>query len=246
MKSRTRLICALIKKRHDPAQILVRLAIRRALAGCGSALDVGCGSKSWTLRDLGLPNTAGIEAYEPAFQEAQRLSTHDRLVLGDARELGRWFEPRQFDACIAINVIEHLNKEDGLRLLCQMEQIAVKRVVLFTPNGFLPQGHRVPGDLQAHLSGWGPAEMSGYGYRVSGLLGPKSLRGAHHVLLRRPAVSWGVVSLLGHFLWTRRHPGAAAAILCVKDLKGAPVPHARRAPTPGQPEYAPIRPLART
>jgi hypothetical protein len=128
----------------------------------------------------------------------------------------------------------------------QMERIAVKRVVLFTPNGFLPQDHRVPGDLQAHLSGWGPAEMSGYGYRVFGLLGPKSLRGAHHVLIRRPAVSWGLVSLLGHFLWTRRHPGTAAAILCVKNLEGAPLPDAQRAVARGRQEYAPIRPLART
>jgi hypothetical protein len=246
MKSRTGVVCALARKRIDPAQILVRLAIRRALVGCASALDVGCGSKSWTLRDLELSNTAGIEAYEPAFLEARRLNTHDHLVLGDARDLVRWFKPRQFDACIAIDLIEHLNKEDGLRLMRQMEQIALKRVVLFTPNGFLPQGHREPGDLQTHLSGWGPDEMNGYGYRVYGQLGPKGLRGEHHVLKRRPAIAWGLVSLLGHFFWTQRHPGAAAAILCVKDLEATPVPHPQGAVAQRKSDFASCRPLAPT
>ena len=59
--------------------------------------------------------------------------------------------------------------------------------------------------------------MTNYGYRVIGLLGPKSLRGEYHAIKRRPRIFWGIVSLLGHFLWTRNHPAKAAAILCVKE-----------------------------
>jgi len=246
MKSRARLVYALLKKRYDPAQILVRLALRRALVGCSSALDVGCGGRCWTLRDLGVSNTTGLEAYEPAFREAQRLKTHDHLIQGDARELDWRFEPGQFDACIAIDVIEHLSKEDGLSLLRQMEQVALRRVVLFTPNGFLPQDHRVPGDLQAHLSGWEPTEMIDRGYRVSGLLGPKVLRGQHHALTRRPAVGWGLVSLLGHFLWTRRRPEAAAAMFCIKNIEAALVPDVQNVFALQQSDYAMRRPLAPT
>jgi hypothetical protein len=87
--------------------------------------------------------------------------------------------------------------------------------------------------------------MNAYGYRVSGFLGPKRLRGQHHLLIR-PALPWGVVSLLAHFLWTRRHPDAAAAMLCVKELDGAPVAQAQSIPPPKKTEYAGCRPMIRT
>jgi len=88
---------------------------------------------------------------------------------------------------------------------------------LFTPTGFLPQRHTESDDLHVHLSGWEPEEMRRYGYRVVGVLGPKSLRGEWHHLKRRPKAFWGLISLLGHFTSTRRNPELAAAILCVKE-----------------------------
>ena len=89
-------------------------------------------------------------------------------------------------------------------------------MVLLTPSGFLPQGHTASDDLQAHRSGWEPAEMAALGYAVTGMLGPKSLRGEYHRLRHRPRVFWGIVSFVGHLLWTRWAPAKAAAILCVK------------------------------
>jgi len=91
-------------------------------------------------------------------------------------------------------------------------------LAFFTPSGFLRQGHAASNDLEEHLSGWEPAEMERYGYQVLGLLGPKCLRGEYHSLKRSPAAFWGIVSLLGHFTWTRRRPEQSAAILCVKTL----------------------------
>ncbi|HXP62481.1 MAG TPA: class I SAM-dependent methyltransferase [Dongiaceae bacterium] len=221
MRSRAGLILVLLRAGQDPAQITVKLALRRLLKPCQSVLDVGCGS-ALTLRQLGLPNTTGIEGYEPAFEEAKRRRTHDHLVLGDVCNLAAYFQPRQFDACVALDVIEHQTKADGLRLMEQMERIAARRVVFFTPNGFLPQGHLVPDDRQTHLSGWEAAEMERYGYRVVGCLGPKKLRGERHHLTRRPALFWAIVSLAGHFLWTHRRPAQAAALLCCKTIAPPP------------------------
>ena len=99
-----------------------------------------------------------------------------------------------------------------------MERIALKKVVLFTPSGFLPQRHTANDDLQEHLSGWDPSEMTGHGYEVTGLLGPKRLRGEYHVIKKRPRVFWGIISLVEHYIWTRNRPEKAAAILCVKEL----------------------------
>jgi len=217
MKSRMGLIISLIKRGYDPAQILVMLAIRRSLVGCEHVLDVGCG-KAPTMKLLGVPHSTGLEGYRPDFEEARKSGLHEQMVCDDLKNLSRCFAPNQFDACIALDVIEHLAKDDGLKLMQDMESIAKKRVIFFTPSGFLPQRHAAKDDLQAHLSGWDAKEMEQYGYQVIGLLGPKRLRGERHALKRRPLILWAVVSLLGQICWTRYHPEQAAAIFCVRTV----------------------------
>ena len=197
-------------------QIVVRLGIRSALKGCNSVLDVGCGPKS-PLQVLGFESLAGIEGYAPAYEAAKSAKTHDELVLGDIRFLEQYFKPSSFDACVALDVIEHLTKEDGLKLMASMEKIASRKTLFFTPNGFLPQRHGDDDDLQLHLSGWEAREMRKQGYRVFGSLGPKILRGEGHQLKYRPRAFWAGTSLVGHFLFTRWLPEYAAAILCVKE-----------------------------
>ncbi len=220
MKSTTRVVLESLRQGADPAQIVVKLALRKSLTGSESVLDVGCGVSS-AMRLIGIPRLVGIEGYQPAVEQARKLKTHDEIIHGNVQELDRFFQPKQFDACVALDVIEHLIKPDGVKMMKDLERIAKKRVVLFTPSGFLPQRHAANDDLQEHLSGWEAAEMAGYGYRVLGLLGPKNLRGEYHAIKGRPRVFWGVISLLSHFLWTRTHPEKAAAILCVNNLSGS-------------------------
>lgn len=215
MRSRTQLIIHLLKQGLDPAQILTRLAFRKALEGSNKVLEVGCG-KSPNMKWLGIQNSTGIDGYAPYLEEARRENLHAELVLGDARELERYFKPGQFDTVVALDLIEHLTKEDGLRMMRSMETIASRKVVFFTPSGFLPQHSYENNDLQEHLSGWEAEEMEKLGYKVIGLLGPKKLRGEMHVLKGRPRFLWAIISLLGHFVWTRWCPSKAATILCVK------------------------------
>lgn len=215
MTTQWRLLRTLIRRGFDPAQILVWLALRRALRGCDSVLDVGCGGNS-NLRLLEARRLAGIDGWAPSVEKARTNNTHDEVSLGDVRELDKLFRPGQFDACVALDVIEHLPKEDGLKLAAAMERVAGKAVVFLTPKGFLPQRHTEQSDLQVHLSGWEPAEMRGLGYRVLGMLGPKALRGEYHVLKHKPRALWAVASLFCQLVWCRWRPGSAAAILCVK------------------------------
>jgi 2-polyprenyl-3-methyl-5-hydroxy-6-metoxy-1,4-benzoquinol methylase len=219
MRSAFHLILLLARQGFDPAQILFRLILRKHLKDCDTVLDVGCG-KFMNLRWLGVNNTVGIDGYEPDLNEALRRGTHDKLVLGNVCNLDEHFKPNQFDAVIALDVIEHLTKDDGSRMLQSMERIARRKIIIFTPNGFLPQHHLERSDLQEHLSGWEVSEMQSQGYHVFGLLGPKSLRGEFHVLKGRPKSFFGLVSLTGHFLWTRWFPSRAAAIFCIKTKLG--------------------------
>lgn len=217
MRSRLNYFFRLLKTKHDPNQILVKFALRNALNNCESVLDIGCGTAP-TMRELGVARTVGVEGYRPFFDQAKRENLQDDLVECDVREISRHFEAKQFDACVALDLIEHLPKADGLELLRSMEAIAKKRVILFTPNGFLPQRHADNDDLQEHLSGWEPGEMRKLGYEVVGLLGPKTLRGEYHKLKNRPAAFWGIVSFFAQCFSTKRNPERAAAILCVKYL----------------------------
>src|SRR5688500_11883170 len=115
MESKLGLIRTLVRQRADPFQILTMLRLRRELSDCRSVLDVGCGNAS-PLRWLKLGDLTGVEGYAPSFQEANKNKTHHRLIQGDVRELNQLVGSSRFDACIALDVIEHLDKRDGLAL----------------------------------------------------------------------------------------------------------------------------------
>jgi len=46
-------------------------------------------------------------------------------------------ESKSFDIVIAMDLIEHLPKSDGYKLLYEMERIARKACMIMTPNGFV-------------------------------------------------------------------------------------------------------------
>jgi SAM-dependent methyltransferase len=202
----------------NPSLLALMHEIRRSLKGCETVLDVGCGELS-PLRFVHGVQLVGVDGYAPAVERARQRGTHDEYVLGDVKGLGTLFPVRRFDACVALDVIEHLPKEDGWRMLEGMERLATKRVIIFTPNGFVPQ-HSKDGDLQEHLSGWLPDEMRARGYIVVGMHGPKSLRGEYARLKHRPKVFWGLVSVLAHYLHTRRRPEKAFSLFCCKHKDG--------------------------
>ncbi len=202
---------------RNPSLLMLISELRRGLHGCRTVLDVGCGKAS-PLRFVPGMRLVGVDGYAPDLEEARRNRTHDEFVLGDVRQLRQLFPEKQFDACVALDVIEHLPKEDGWRMLEAMESLAEKRVIIFTPNGFMPQRSQ-GGDLQEHLSGWTPDEMQARGYTVFGVYGPKGLRGEYHRVRYSPAVFWVLVTFLGHYLQTRRSPQKSAAIFCVKSIQ---------------------------
>lgn len=201
---------------RNPGLLAVVAQLRRDLRDCKSVLDLGCGYNS-PARFLNGRHLVGIDGYEPDLERARQRGTHDEYICGDVRRAAELVPGRRFDACIALDVIEHLTKEDGWQMLKAMEQIAVKKVIIFTPNGFVPQFSE-NGDLQQHLSGWETGEMRQVGYRVVGMNGPKSLRGEKASIKYRPRLFWITVSLLGQCIYSRRRPETAFSIYCSKEL----------------------------
>ena len=132
-------------------------------------------------------------------------------------ELTKHFKDKSFDCVVALDLIEHLTKEEGAKLLKDIERIAKKKVVIFTPNGFVPQGEYDGNTYQIHKSGWGFKEMEKKGYKVYGLNGLKVLRGEYAKVKLKPEALWERISY-GSRLLTKAIPSASYQILAVKSV----------------------------
>ena len=203
----------------DPFDQQLRRELERELVGsCETVLDLGCGRASPLGHfSRGFRRCVGVDLFEPYLQESVAAGIHTAYECIDVMDIARHFEPREFDCVVALDLIEHLPKDTGLELLRMMETIAARKVVVFTPNGFVPQQAYDGNPWQEHRSGWDVSEMESRGYRIVGLHGWKRLRGELGRARLRPARLWELVAL-----WTqpavRRHPRNAFHLLCVKDV----------------------------
>ena len=164
-----------------------------------------------------MTRTVGVDLDRPSIEQSQANGTHHEYIVMDVMDIGRVFSERSFDAVLASDLIEHLPKADGNRLIEMMEGIAAKRVIIFTPNGFVPQNADDHNQQQVHLSGWTADEMRMRGYDVIGVNGLKQLRGERAQVRWKPRLVWRTISLLSQHLTTRR-PERAFSILCVKQI----------------------------
>lgn len=78
------------------------------------------------------------------------------------------FRSKEFDVAVCLEVIEHLPRQSGERLLNELERIA-KKVIISTPNRYLKQGHFDNNPLQTHLSEWKVSDFNMRGYKVRGV-----------------------------------------------------------------------------
>jgi 2-polyprenyl-3-methyl-5-hydroxy-6-metoxy-1,4-benzoquinol methylase len=166
----------------------------------------------------------GVDGYRPAIEESKSQKIHDKYIVGDIKKLNTLIKRKSFDATIALDVIEHLKKEDGYRLLDSMERAARKRVILVTPNGFVPQFNK-DNKLQAHLSGWTVDDFVQKGYEVEGIYGTKFcniFRNEQAELKWKPQalwkLVWGLLFVISHYLYTKKHPKHSIGLLAVKRL----------------------------
>jgi SAM-dependent methyltransferase len=210
--------------------------IERAVGEAGSLLDVGCGTRSPVRSFSRRPaRLVGVEAHDPTAELAGASGLYDEVLTADARALDTLFEPSSFDVVLAVDVLEHLERNDGHALIRAMEQVARERVVVFTPNGFVPQGEREGNPFQVHRSGWTGGELRRLGYRISGVHGLRFLRGEEARIRWRPRRGWALVADLTQPV-AARVPTLAYHLLAVRDLTTPPEysPSGVAAPSPAR------------
>jgi len=114
----------------------VSALLRKEIDTAWSILDIGSG-RNPSIAVLGKKDwCVGIDHYLPYIKTEKNKQVHDANILGDVRALP--FKDNSFDCAVATEIIEHLKKDDGLIMLSEMERVSRKKIILTTPNGFLP------------------------------------------------------------------------------------------------------------
>ena len=190
--------------------------IRQALRGCQSVLDIGCGTGDF-MDDVNKSGfyAVGVDLFKPYLHISKERKTHNAFVMGDIETLE--FKPKSFDAVMAIDIIEHLEKDKGAILIEKMKKWARKRVLLITPNGYVAQQEYDENPFQIHKSGWTAKEMKECGFKTYGIGGLYFLKGEKAEVRFKPKIIWEIFSEITQKI-TFRCPNAAFEILCVKTL----------------------------
>ena len=139
------------------------------------------------------------------------------MVKGDKGEKGK---NQRGDNQKAGEQISAMKKKDGRRLMENMEKSA-RKVIIFTPNGYVPQAEEYVKEnpFQAHLSGWTVIEFKKKGYQVRGINGLKWLRKENAKVRGRPKLLWIALAEITQWI-TARVPRLAFQLLAVKETDG--------------------------
>lgn len=201
-------------------------SLKSELGDCESVLDLGCGPRSSLEHVKNVKYSVGVEYFDKYYQETLKRKIHNKYIKSKIQEID--FPPKSFDAVILIEVLEHLKKEEGKKILAKMEKWARKKVIVSVPNGFLVQSGVDGNPLQEHISGWVAQEFKKRGYRVTGRAGLKYLRmekktegiyggDIYRTMRWRPRIFWFLISSasqpLVYFI-----PNLAYGLFCVKKI----------------------------
>lgn len=200
-------------------------SLQKELLDCQKVLDIGCGPDSPLKYCRNVKYSLGVEPFGLYFRQAKEQKIHTEYLNKKIENLD--FPQNCFDAVILIEVLEHLPKEAGLKILQKAEEWAEKKIVVSTPNGFLSQGELDGNKLQKHLSGWSVDDFKKLGFKVTGRAGLKFLRrqaihkkaftGFTTSLKYRPRAFWFLVAALSQTV-VYHHPRFAFELFCVKNL----------------------------
>lgn len=195
--------------------------LAKALSDCQSVLDLGCGSNSpiKIVKKL-YPNnffSVGIDIHGPSLTQSKKQKIHDRYYQMNVMDIDKHFGNKSFDCVLASDILEHLDKSDGFKLIKLMEKIASKKIIILTPNGFLAQKDAYGNPWQTHRSGYQTAEMKNLGFEVFGINGWKNLKGVRYHVTLRPKYFWLVMAICSQ-PFVRLNPQKAFNLLCIKNV----------------------------
>jgi hypothetical protein len=85
-------------------------------------------------------------------------------IFGDALSALASVPDNSYHVAFALDIIEHLSKEDGYRLIYELNRVSSHGFGLSCPAGFAFQPPSKSNPLQAHISAWEPKEFRRMGF----------------------------------------------------------------------------------
>jgi hypothetical protein len=144
--------------------------VKGKIKNTSTVLDIGCGIRPQTFITPIVHICA--EPFEQYAEKIQEISNKciDRnyiIIKSTWEETIKLIPENSVDSIFILDVIEHIEKSAGEKLLKATEKIAKKQIIIFTPLGFLPQENAGKkdawgldgGDWQEHKSGWLPDDF---------------------------------------------------------------------------------------
>ncbi len=163
-------------------------------------LELGCGKNSLIVRSglIKKLNVTGVDIFKPYVDLHNSGGLYQSCVLADITKIE--VNENEFDAVVCMDVLEHLDKKDGIALLGKMK-VWGRKVIITTPNGYVGW-YAADGNVhQNHKSGWFIKDFTSQGYQVKGGSGWKPLRKEDSQLRHRhPFLFWAGLSLLSSFI----------------------------------------------
>jgi SAM-dependent methyltransferase len=190
-----------------------------------TVLDIGCGEGE-IMQIISDPSwkVTGIDIYPDSLKAAKKTGVYTELIKGDLIKVCEKLikEKIKYDLVFCSQVIEHITKEDGEKLLELADKLAKKRIYFGTPLGFMHQPHEfIKGNPhQHHKSGWELEEFTKRGYTVHGV-GFKPIWSESGLGRTENKLFRIVLTVVGYAIspFVYYFPNTAAGILAVKDLR---------------------------
>lgn len=194
--------------------------INQELGELNAVIDIGCGTGFFgqTFNKPKRFKLIGIDLFEPYLKKAKSSRTYDITQIVDLNHKLP-YSNKAFEAVVCLQTVEHLKKNDGIRLLNEAERIAKNKVIITVPVGQCIQESYDNNKLQEHLSTWTVSEFKERGYTVRGV-GIKFIYG-NRSYARRKVIWWKLPLYFLSFLLnpvTYFIPEMAAQMIAIKKI----------------------------
>lgn len=192
--------------------------LKRDLADCESILELGCGLNSPILKIGYGYKTDAADIWRPYVDQHKRMGNYHNCEVLDI--LGLNSPVKSYDAVVLCDVLEHLPRQRVMlsNLFARLEKIACKKVILFTPNGYV-DNDEVDGDpYQAHLSAWEPVDYIERGYSVRGATGLRHILGKASLPKYHPYSVFAIIAMVSQPIIFNR-PNLAWHSYAVKEVE---------------------------
>lgn len=153
-----------IIKRHIPKDAISIIDV-----GCGKLNDGNTEKEDILISCFNNPrySITGIDGFDKNIEWRRNHSLKGNYILMDVRDVLKL--QKKYDVVICHHVIEHLVKDESIKLVKDLESITNKVLVIGTPVGFTDTHYAVDlhnNDLELHKCGWMPQEFLDMGYKT--------------------------------------------------------------------------------